>query len=99
MTKPVTLSIDSVETTAMGFRTTANTRIDRYAFGITAAKGMASRNLTVELVAVAESALTQRPTTDIPTSPTRGVLSDAEHRLLLSSALRLTDGCPNSAHE
>ena len=55
VTKPVTLSIDSVETTAMGFRVTATTRIDRYAFGLTAAKGMASRYLTVELVAVAES--------------------------------------------
>jgi polyisoprenoid-binding protein YceI len=55
VTKPVTLSIDSVETTAMGFRVTAITRIDRYAFGLTAAKGMASRYLTVELVAVAES--------------------------------------------
>jgi polyisoprenoid-binding protein YceI len=55
VTKPVTLSIDSVETTAMGFRVTATTRIDRYAFGVAAAKGMASRYLTVELVAVAES--------------------------------------------
>jgi polyisoprenoid-binding protein YceI len=55
VTKPVTLSIDSVESTGLGFRATASTRIDRYAFGLTAAKGMAARYLTVELVAVAES--------------------------------------------
>lgn len=55
VTKPVTVSIDTVETTGMGFRATATTRIDRYAFGLTASKGMAARYLTVELVAVAES--------------------------------------------
>jgi polyisoprenoid-binding protein YceI len=54
VTKRVTLSIDSVETTGMGFRATATARIDRYAFGITAAKGMAARYLTVGLVAVAK---------------------------------------------
>jgi hypothetical protein len=44
VTKRVTLSIDSVETTGMGFlaTATATARIDRYAFGITAAKGMAA---------------------------------------------------------
>jgi hypothetical protein len=36
VTKRVTLSIDSVETTGMGFLATATARIDRYAFGITA---------------------------------------------------------------
>jgi polyisoprenoid-binding protein YceI len=55
VTKPARLSIDSVETTAMGFRVSATSRIDRYALGLTAAKAMASRYLTVELVAVAES--------------------------------------------
>jgi polyisoprenoid-binding protein YceI len=54
VTQPVTLSIDSVETTGNGFRATATTRIDRYAFGLTAGKGMAARYLTVELVAVAD---------------------------------------------
>jgi hypothetical protein len=53
VTGTVTVSIDSVETTGMGFRATATTRIDRYAFGIVAAKGMAARYLTIELVAVA----------------------------------------------
>jgi polyisoprenoid-binding protein YceI len=56
VTKRVTLSIDSVETTGMGFlaTATATARIDRYAFGITAAKGPAARYLTVGLVAVAK---------------------------------------------
>ncbi len=54
VTKPVTLSIDLVEVTDMGFRATAATRIDRYAFGITAGKGMAARYLTVGLEAVAK---------------------------------------------
>jgi polyisoprenoid-binding protein YceI len=53
VTKTVTLSIDSSETTGMGFRAAATTRIDRYAFGIVAAKGMAAWYLTIELVAVA----------------------------------------------
>jgi hypothetical protein len=37
----------------MGFRATATTRIDRYAFGIAAAKRIAARYLRIELVAVA----------------------------------------------
>lgn len=49
VTKPVTLSIESVETTGQGFAARAVTRIDRYAFGVTAAKGMAARYLDVAL--------------------------------------------------
>jgi polyisoprenoid-binding protein YceI len=55
VTQPVTISVDSLETTGTGFRATATARIDRYAFGLTAGKGMAARYLAVELVAVAES--------------------------------------------
>jgi polyisoprenoid-binding protein YceI len=54
VTKAVSLSVGSVESTGTGFRATATTRIDRYAFGITASRGMAARYLTVDLVAVAE---------------------------------------------
>lgn len=53
---PVTLAIDSVETTGQGLRARATTRIDRYAFGLTAAKGMAARHLDVELTVAAEPA-------------------------------------------
>jgi polyisoprenoid-binding protein YceI len=54
VTKPVTLSIKSIEVTSKGFRATATTRIDRYTLGLTAANGMAARYLTVEPVAVAD---------------------------------------------
>jgi polyisoprenoid-binding protein YceI len=54
--RPVTLAIDSVKTVGVGFRARATTRIDRYAFGLTAAKGMAARYLDIELTAAAERA-------------------------------------------
>lgn len=56
VTRPVTLSIGSVEATGIGsgFRATATARIDRYAFGVTAARGLAARHLSVDLVAIAE---------------------------------------------
>jgi polyisoprenoid-binding protein YceI len=52
--RPATLEIESVETIGRGFGVRATTRIDRYAFGLTAAKGMAGRFLDVDLTAVAE---------------------------------------------
>jgi polyisoprenoid-binding protein YceI len=54
MSRPVTLTIESVERTGPGFRAQATTRIDRYAFGVTAAKGMAARYLDIDLTAAAE---------------------------------------------
>jgi polyisoprenoid-binding protein YceI len=56
VSKPVTLAIESVELTDHGFDARATTRIDRYAFGVTAAKGMAARYLDIELTAAAEPA-------------------------------------------
>jgi polyisoprenoid-binding protein YceI len=52
--KPVTLAIESVEIAGQGFVARAKTRIDRYAFGVTAAKGMAARYLDVVLIAAAD---------------------------------------------
>ena len=54
VTQLVTLAIRSVEANGSGFRTVATTRIDRYAFGVTTAKGMAARYLNVELTVVAQ---------------------------------------------
>lgn len=54
VTRPVTLTLDSIESTATGFLAHATTRIDRYAFGVTAIKGIAARWLNVNLTAVAE---------------------------------------------
>jgi polyisoprenoid-binding protein YceI len=53
-TSPVTLAISTVEPTGAGFRTRATTRIDRYAYGVTAAKVMAARHLDIAVTAVAE---------------------------------------------
>jgi polyisoprenoid-binding protein YceI len=53
-TSLVTLAINSVEPAGAGFRTRATTRIDRYAYGVTAAKGMAARYLDIAVTAVAE---------------------------------------------
>ena len=50
----MTLAIESVEATGAGFRARASARIDRYAFGLTAAKGMAARFLDIDLTATAE---------------------------------------------
>jgi polyisoprenoid-binding protein YceI len=54
ITQPVTLAVTSVEIVGRGFRASATSRIDRYAFGLTAAKGMAARFLDLELTALAE---------------------------------------------
>ena len=54
VSQPVTLVIESVETAGAGFRARATTRIDRYAFGLTAATGMAARHLNIDLSATAE---------------------------------------------
>jgi polyisoprenoid-binding protein YceI len=56
VTNPVTLAIGSVQQAGRGFTATATTRIDRYAFGLTAAKGMAARYLDLEITAAAEPA-------------------------------------------
>ena len=53
VSRPVTLVIESVEAAGAGFRAQAAARIDRYAFGVTAAKGMAARYLDISLTAVA----------------------------------------------
>jgi polyisoprenoid-binding protein YceI len=52
----VTLAIESVEVDGAGFRARAATRIDRYAFGLTVAKGMAARHLDIALTAAVERA-------------------------------------------
>jgi polyisoprenoid-binding protein YceI len=54
VSQPVTLVIEPVETAGAGFRARASTRIDRYAFGLTAATGMAARHLNIDLSATAE---------------------------------------------
>jgi polyisoprenoid-binding protein YceI len=53
VSRPVTLVIESVQAADAGFRAQAAARIDRYAFGVTAAKGMAARYLDISLTAVA----------------------------------------------
>lgn len=50
----MTLVIEAAEAHGNGFRARATARIDRYAFGVTAAKGMAGRHLDIELTAIAE---------------------------------------------
>jgi polyisoprenoid-binding protein YceI len=55
-TSPVTLAIESVEPAGAGFQARATARIDRYALGITAAKGMAARYLNITLTAIATPA-------------------------------------------
>jgi polyisoprenoid-binding protein YceI len=54
MTSPVTLAIESVEPAGAGFWARATTRIDRYAYGLTAAKGMAARYLGIDLAVTAQ---------------------------------------------
>jgi polyisoprenoid-binding protein YceI len=54
VTSSVRLAISSVEPAGSGFRARAATRIDRYAFGLTAAKGMAARHLDIAVTAVAD---------------------------------------------
>jgi polyisoprenoid-binding protein YceI len=54
VTRPVTLAIESVEPAGAGFRGRATTRIDRYAYGLTAAKGMAARYIGITLSVTAQ---------------------------------------------
>jgi polyisoprenoid-binding protein YceI len=54
VSSPVTLAIESVEPADPGFRARATARIDRYAFGLTAAKGLAARHLDITLTARAK---------------------------------------------
>lgn len=51
--QPVTLAIESVKRTDDGFQARATTRIDRYAFGVTAARGMAGRFLELSITVTA----------------------------------------------
>lgn len=53
VTRPVTLEIDSVQQTGQGFRAHATTRVDRAAFGLTAAQWMGGRIFDIELTATA----------------------------------------------
>jgi len=52
--RPVTLAIESIEPAGAGFLARATTRIDRYAFNVTAAKGMAARHLDITLSVTAQ---------------------------------------------
>lgn len=54
VTSPVTLAISSVEPAGAGFRARATLRIDRYAYRMTAAKGIAARHLDIDLTVTAE---------------------------------------------
>jgi polyisoprenoid-binding protein YceI len=54
VTRPVTLAIESVEPAGAGFGARATTRIGRYAYGLTAAKGMAARYLGIDLAVTAQ---------------------------------------------
>ena len=54
VTSPVTPAIESVEPAGAGFRARATARIDRYACGLTAAKGMAARYLGTDLAVTAQ---------------------------------------------
>ena len=57
VSSPVTLAIEQIEAAepdGNGFRARATARVDRYAFGLTAAKGMAARYLDIGVTAAAE---------------------------------------------
>lgn len=54
VTSPVTLEIDSVQATGQGFRAHATTRINRAAFGLTAAQWMGGRIFDIELTVAAD---------------------------------------------
>lgn len=56
VTNPVELTIHDLEITAEGIAATATVEIDRYAWGITAAKGMAGRRLRLTLTVHADPA-------------------------------------------
>jgi polyisoprenoid-binding protein YceI len=49
ISQPFDLDVRTVETTPSGLRVIATTRIDRYAFGLTKSKGLASRYLDIQL--------------------------------------------------
>jgi polyisoprenoid-binding protein YceI len=51
--RPVDLDLSKVENTKGGLRVIAVTRVDRYAFGLTKSKGLASRYLDIEIDVVA----------------------------------------------
>jgi len=53
VSRSANLTIESVEPAGPGLLARATARIDRYAFGLTAAKGMAARYLDIDLTAVA----------------------------------------------
>lgn len=54
VTRPVTLAIGSVESAGAGFQARAATRIDRYAYGLTASTGMAARYLGITVSVTAQ---------------------------------------------
>jgi polyisoprenoid-binding protein YceI len=51
--RPVDLDISKIESTKAGLRVVAVTRVDRYEFGLTKSKGLASRHLDIEIDVVA----------------------------------------------
>jgi len=55
-TQPCDLDVTALEGEGTGLTATATTTVDRYAFGITAAKGMAGKRLGVELAVTARRA-------------------------------------------
>lgn len=54
ISRQVTLAIESVEEADDGFRARARTRLDRYAFGLTAMRGLGGRFYDIELFATAD---------------------------------------------
>lgn len=54
VTRPVILVLETIEPSGAGFCACATTRLDRYAFGVSAAKGMAARYLDIDLTVAAE---------------------------------------------
>lgn len=54
VSSPVVLFIEQAGPPGCGFRAHGTTRIDRYACGVTAAKGMAARYLDIEVTVAAE---------------------------------------------
>jgi polyisoprenoid-binding protein YceI len=51
VTKPVSLTVEEITVSADGFTARATTRIDRTAFGVTAARGLAGRHLGLTIEA------------------------------------------------
>jgi polyisoprenoid-binding protein YceI len=60
VSSPVLLAIEAIELAGAGFQAHAATRIDRYTFNVTAAKGMAARYLGINLAVTAEPWQPQR---------------------------------------